>query len=266
MSEAASIRLSYESIAKKKIVGLPTEVGYDQFSLRTPLFYKAANDWTFAAGLRCQLTDFEISDHTLLDEDRLYSFDLAVFLGKKHSESLDWLMLFNPALAGDFENFKGDAYNYLTIAAAKWKTSETFEWILGTVYTTGIGDDLFLPAIGFIWEPSENTSFVLAGPIIRYRYKFSDSFDFVLGGQFSGNRWNTQSTYAGAQEERNFRLRSYRLSATLEWEFLENHALFGSTGIDLGRKVEIELTDETKVIDREIKSVPSFEFGYLYRF
>ena len=106
MSEAASIRLSSESIAKKKIVGLPTEVGYDQFSLRTPLFYKAANDWTFAAGLRCQLTDFEISDHTLLNEDRLYSFDLAVFLGKKHSESLDWLFLFNPALAGDFENFK----------------------------------------------------------------------------------------------------------------------------------------------------------------
>ena len=67
-------------------------------------------------------------------------------------------------------------------------------------------------------------------------------------------------------EERNFRFRAYRLSATMEWEILENQALFGSVGIDLGRKVEIELSDETKIMDREVKSAASFEFGYLYRF
>ena len=32
------------------------------------------------------------------------------------------------------------------------------------------------------------------------------------------------------------------------------------------REVEIELSDETKIMDREVKSTASFEFGYLYRF
>mgnify|MGYP004038883815 CR=1 FL=1 len=39
-----------------------------------------------------------------------------------------------------------------------------------------------------------------------------------------------------------------------------------TVGIDLGREVEIELSDETKIMDREVKSTASFEFGYLYRF
>lgn len=266
MSEAGAVRLSYGAVSDRKVDGLSTEIGYDQWEVRTPIFYQASKDWTFAAGIRYQSTNFEISDSTLLDEDRLHSLDLALFLSKKQSETLDWLFLFTPTMAGDFENTGGDAFNYMTIAAAKWKTSDTFEWIFGAVYTTGIGDDLFVPALGFIWEPTENSSLVFAGPIIRYRYNFSDNLDLVLGGQFSGNRWNTESMYGGTLEERNFRFRAYRLSATMEWEILENQALFGSVGIDLGRKVEIELSDETKIMDREVKSTASFEFGYLYRF
>jgi opacity protein-like surface antigen len=135
------------------------------------------------------------------------------------------------------------------------------------VYTTGLGDDLFVPAVGFTWEPSDRSSLLFAGPIIRYKYGFSDSLDLVLSGGFSGNRWNTQSTkYTGTKQERNFRLRSYRVSASLKWNMDEHHALFATGGIDFARIAEIELLNETELLDRDLKSAPSLELGYKYQF
>jgi len=267
MSEMAAIRASYSIIPDKKIDGLTTEVGFDQWEIQAPFFYKKMDSWMVAAGLRYQSTGLDFSDLTLLDEDRLHSLDLAFFISKKQSETLDWIFLFNPSLAGDFEDIDSDAMNYMTIAGAKWKASETFEWIFGAVYTTGLGDDLFVPAIGFTWEPSENSSLLFAGPIIRYKHSISDSLNLVLGGQFSGNRWNTQSAnYTGLKQERNLRIRSYRISASLQWSIQDNHSVFATGGIDFARKAEIELLDETKLLDRDIKSAPSFELGYMYQF
>ena len=267
LSDMASIRASYSILPDKKIDGLRTEVGYDQWELRAPLFYKKLDSWMLAAGIRYQLTDLDFSDSMLLDEDQLHSIDLALFLSKKQSDNLDWIFLFNPSLAGDLEEVDSDAMNYMTIAGAKWKASETFEWIFGGVYTTGLGDDLFVPAIGFTWNPSKETSFMFAGPIIRYKYQFTDSFTLMLGGQFAGNRWNTQSTkYTGSKQERNLRLRSYRVSASLQWNLDKNHVLFATGGIDFARNAEIELINETKILDQDVKSTPSYELGYMYRF
>ena len=68
-------------IAKNK--GTGTEVGYDQWEIRTPVFFKEAGDWKFAAGVRYQSMDLDFTDPTVLDEDRLHSLDLAFFLSKK---------------------------------------------------------------------------------------------------------------------------------------------------------------------------------------
>ena len=161
MSDLAAVRLAYESNSDREIKGTTDEIGYDQWEIRTPVFFKEAGDWKFAAGVRYQSVDLDFTDSTVLDEDRLHSLDLAFFLSKKSSDTLDWLFLFNPTLAGDYENTDKDAFNYLTIAGAKWKQSDNLQWIFGAVYTTGIGDDLFVPAIGLIWEPSDRSSFRL---------------------------------------------------------------------------------------------------------
>ena len=129
--------------------------------------------------------------------------------------------------------------NYMTILGAKWKASETFEWIFGAVYTTGLGDDLFVPAVGFSWEPQKNQNCYSPGQSSDINTKISEPLSFILAGQFTGNRWNTQSTsYTGSKQERNFRLRSYRISAGIQWNLTENHGVFLNGGIDLARKVE----------------------------
>ena len=264
LSELASVRLSYESLSERAIDGANAEIGSDQWEIRAPFFYKESGDWKIAAGVRYQSTRLEVSDANLIDEDRLHSLDLAIFLSKSQSDSLDWLFLFNPNLAGDFENLGGEAMNYLTLAGAKWKTSDRFQWIFGAVYTTGIGDDLFVPAIGFIWEPSEVSTFVFAGPILRYSYAFSDTITLNLGGQFTGNRWNTEAIYRGNLEERNFRFRSYRLSANLEWSLDEHHSVFAGFGYEISGELEIE--SATLTSDREVEDGGIFELGYRYGF
>jgi hypothetical protein len=264
MSDLAAVRLAYESNSDREIKGTTDEIGYDQWEIRTPVFFKEAGDWKFAAGVRYQSTNLDFTDSTVFDEDRLHSLDLAFFLSKKRSDTLDWLFLFNPTLAGDYENTHNDAFNYLTIAGAKWKQSENLQWIFGAVYTTGIGDDLFVPAIGLIWEPSDRSSFVFAGPIIRYSYQLSDSLALKLGGQFVGNRWNTEATYGGSLEERNVRYRSYRVSANLQWSFDDHHSVFAGAGYDFAGEFEIE--SPSLNTDRDVENGGVFEIGYQYQF
>lgn len=265
-TEAASIRIQTEGIQNAEIVDRDLMVGYDQWQIGTPIFFKRTTDWTFAAGLRYQRTDLEFSDLALFAEDELHSLDLPIYLSKRHSKRLDWLLLFTPTLAGDYENINSRALNHMTIVGGKWKKSNNFEWILGALYTTRIGDDLFVPALGLNWKPSENSNLLFAGPIIRYELKLSDSFDLFLGGQFSGNRWNTRAIYGEKLEERNFRLRAYRLSASLQWNIREPHAIFGTFGVEFGKKVEIETANGEKILEDDASSASVYQIGYVYKF
>ena len=154
--------------------------------------------------------------------------------------------------------------NYMALAGVRWKQSETFQWIFGAFYSTGFDDDMFLPAIGFMWEPSDQMYLVFAGPIIRYRYSLTDSIDWILGGQFSGNRWKTEGQYVGGNDPE-FAMTAYRLYTTLQWNTSEKHGVFASIGAELGREVALKYTNGVES-DRDLKSAPSFEIGYRYRF
>jgi hypothetical protein len=262
ISDTAAIRLSYSNTPDRKIDGTTTEVGLDQWAIMSPIFFHKAESWAFGAGFRYESTNLDFSDATVFDEDQLHSIDLPLFFSKTQSDTLDWIFLFNPSLSGDYEHVNGDAFNYLAIGGARWKRSETFEWFFGAVYTTGFDDDLFLPAIGFKWAPSENSDLFFAGPYIRYRYSLNDSFDLILGGQMSGDRWNTEASYG----ERDLRLRSYRLSLTGQWNIADKHAVFASVGADLGREAEIKDASGVTLLERDIDEAPTFEIGYRFRF
>ena len=262
ISDTAAVRFSYSNTPDRKIEGTTTEVGLSQWALMSPIFFHKAESWAFGAGFRYESTNLDFSDAAVFDEDNLHSIDLPLFFSKTQSDTLDWMLLFNPTIAGDFEHVTGDSFNYLALAGARWKRSETFEWFFGAVYTTGFDDDLFLPAIGFKWTPSDRSDLFFAGPYIRYRYSLSDSFDLILGGQMSGDRWNTEASYG----ERDLRLRSYRLSLTGQWNIAEKHAVFASVGAELGREVEIKNAQGTTLLERDLDEAPNFEIGYRFRF
>ena len=262
ISDTAAVRFSYSNTPDRKIEGTTTEVGLSQWALMSPIFFHKAESWAFGAGFRYESTNLDFSDASVFDEDNLHSIDLPLFFSKTQSDTLDWMLLFNTTVAGDFEHVTGDSFNYLALAGARWKRSETFEWFFGAVYTTGFDDDLFLPAIGFKWNPSDRSDLFFAGPYVRYRYSLSDSFDLILGGQMSGDRWNTEASYG----ERDLRLRSYRISLTGQWNIAEKHAVFASVGAELGREAEIKNAQGTKLLDKDLDEAPNFEIGYRFRF
>ena len=268
MSDSAAIKVSYGYSPDRKVEGTNIEIGGSQWELMTPLYYHDGGDWSLGAGLRYQSTDIEISDVSFLKEDHLQSLELALFLSKDYSDSLKGIALFVPGMSGDFENTGGDAMNYMAMAGVRWKKSETFQWIFGAFYSTGFDDDMFLPAVGFMWEPSDKADLVFAGPIIRYRYSLSDSFDWIAGGQFSGNRWLTEADYndGAGVVEKEFSMQAYRLYTTIQWNPTEKHGVFATLGAELGREVELKNAAGTTLAERDLKSAPSFEVGYRFRF
>ena len=264
ISDSAAIKISYGSSPDRKVEGTNVEIGGSQWELMTPLYYHDGGDWSFGAGLRYQSTDIDISDSSFLMEDHLQSLELALFLSKDYSDTLKGIALFVPGMAGDFDATGSDAMNYMALAGVRWQKSETFQWIFGAFYSTGFDDDMFLPAIGFMWEPSDQMDLVFAGPIIRYRYSLSDSVDWILGGQFSGNRWKTEGQYTGGNDPE-FAMTGYRLYTTLQWNPSEKHGVFASIGAELGREVALKYTNGVES-DQDLKSAPSFEIGYRFRF
>jgi len=264
ISDSAAIKISYGSSPDRKVEGTNVEIGGSQWELMTPLYYHDGGDWSFGAGLRYQSTDIDISDSSFLMEDHLQSLELALFLSKDYSDTIKGIALFVPGMAGDFDATGSDAMNYMALAGVRWQKSETFQWIFGAFYSTGFDDDMFLPAIGFMWEPSDQMDLVFAGPIIRYRYSLSDSVDWILGGQFSGNRWKTEGQYTGGNDPE-FAMTGYRLYTTLQWNPSEKHGVFASIGAELGREVALKYTNGVES-DQDLKSAPSFEIGYRFRF
>ena len=262
MSDAAAVRVSVSGSPNRALKGTTTEVGFRQWTLITPLFYNKVESWSFAAGLRYEGTEMDYSDALELDEDWLQSIDLPLLLMKEQSENLDWMLLFNPTLSSDFDKVEGDSFNYLTLLGARYRTSETFQWFFGALYTTGYDDNLFLPGIGFHWEASENSDLLFAGPYLRYKYSITDSLDLILGGRLSGSKWNTRASYG----ERDFRLQAYRTSATLQWNLRKKHSVLASAGWEFARKVEIKEASGTVVLDRDLGHAPYFELGYRFHF
>ena len=84
----------------------------------------------------------------------------------------------------------------------------------------------------------------------------------ILGGNLSGNRWNTEASYG----ERDLRLRSYRLSLTAQWNLAEKQAIFASIGTEIARKAEIKNASGSTLLEKDVDAAPNFEIGYRFRF
>ena len=260
--EMKAVRTTYSITPDRNIEGTNVDLGINQWGIMSPIFYEKSDDWAFGAGFRYELTDIDFSNSALLNESTLHSIDLPLFASYDQSESLQWILLFNPTLSGDLDHISGDGMNYMTMAGVRYEKSENFQWIFGTFYSTGFNDNTFIPGIGFSWKPSENSDFLFAGPLLRYRYSFTDSIDFILDGKYSSNDWNTYN----AGTERDLSLKTYQLTASIQWNFNENNAAYGGVGIEVAREIEIKNDIGTVLHKKDIKNAPLFEVGYRYSF
>ena len=186
--------------------------------------------------IRYQSTDFEVSDATLLNEDRLHSLGW-LFFEQKVIGSFRLALPVQPNWR-EFRKHGRDAMNYLTLAGVKWKK----------VKASSGSSEPFIPLVSeTIFLSLQLVSFgslrvqVLPSPDRLFTTpRFSELLSLNLGGQFTGNRWNTEANYGGNLEQRDFRFRAYRLFANLQWSLNEHHSVFAGTGYDFAGEMEIE--------------------------
>ncbi|MFP6887772.1 MAG: DUF6268 family outer membrane beta-barrel protein [Opitutales bacterium] len=260
--EIAAVRFSVENVSTSRVKGTGIDVSTFELGVFSPIFYKKIESWSLGAAARYEWTDLEFTDKNLLEEQSLHALDLPLFLAKEQSEELMWFLLFNPTLASDFDHIENDSFHYLTIFGARYKTSETFQWLLGALYSTGYDDDLFLPALGFQWKLSEQAQLLFAGPVIRFQYSLSEKLDWILFSQPSGTKWNTRAGYG----KRDVRMRGLSLGTSLQWEFTNQHSLILSAGWQLAREIEIKDASGTTLLERDLETAPFVETGYRYHF
>ena len=260
--EMKAIRSTLSITPDRKIDGTNNELGINQWGIMSPIFFHKAERWAFGAGFRYELSKLDISNTSILNEDSLHSIDLPFFAAMEQSEKLQWIFLFNPTLSGDYDHISGDAMNYMTMAGGRYKMSETFQWIFGAFYSTGFNDNTFLPGIGFSWEPTENSDFLFAGPLLRYRYSFTDSLDLIIDGKYSSNDWNTYN----AGVEKDLKLSGYQFTASIQWNISDKQAVYGGIGMEVAREIEIKDENGGILYDKDLKRAPLYELGFRFRF
>ena len=248
------------------IEGTTTDLSTTELRFNAPLYKFNAAGWTGGIGTTYTHTNLNFANPTLLDESELHSLDIPLFLTRQSSENLSWVLMGTPNLSGDYNDIDSDTMNYSLLGGARYERSDTFEWLFGFFYTTGFEDDLFVPAIGFMWGISDYSQLTVAGPIVRYSHKLTEQVTWSLNGSFAGNRWDTQSDYGGGKEDREFRLRSYRISTQVEMNITEKQQLFAGIGWDLAREVEIKNGIGTTLIEEDVEEAPVFELGYRFLF
>ena len=265
MTDARALRFSYNHIPEESIDGMATEVGMNQWSAMAPAFYFAPGKWSFGGGVRYELTDLDFSDTTLIDEDTLHALDIPIYIGYENSDALRWMSVINPNISGDYDDIDGDSVYYSVLAGAMYAQNEKLKWLFGGYYSNAFDDDFFVPAVGLHWMINDNSDLFIGGPFVRYSHSLWDSFDLLLGGRFASNRWNTTANYGGTEQERDLRIRAYRLSAALQWNLSKNQALFISAGLDVAREVEIKDNADRSILEQDLDEAPLFEIGYRIR-
>ena len=261
-----SLNGTINHVVAADIDGTNTDLSTTELRFNAPIYKFDVAGWTGGLGVTYTHTNLNFASSTLLDESELHSLDVPFFLTRQSSENLSWILMGTPNLSGDYNDIDSDTMNYSLLGGARYKRSDSFEWLFGFFYTTGFEDDLFVPAIGFIWDISDDSQLTFVGPFVRYSYDLSNNITWSLNGGFAGNRWDTQSDYASGVDDREFRLRSYRISTQIEMNLSEKQELFAGIGFDLAREVEIKNGIGTSLIEEDVEEAPFFEIGYRYSF
>ena len=266
MSDSRGIKASFNYVSDEKDKGSVTEVGMSQWSANIPAFYFSNDKWSLGGGLGYEMTELRFSDTSLINEDSLHSLNIPLFLQYARSDKLQYLAMLNPNIAGDYESISSDSLFYSVLVGARYNQSEKLKWLLGAFYSNGFDDDFLVPAIGFQWKIGDRSELVVGGPIIRYSHNVSKSFDLLLEGRFASNRWNTTAKYTGMPEDRDLRIRAYRLTGSIQWNFTERQSAFISIGRDFAREIEIQNKSDQAIYSRNMNEACVTEIGYRLNF
>lgn len=262
---AKAIGLSFTHIPDERLKNANADLQLDQWAVSAPAFYLPSDNWALGGGLSYEYSLLEYTNSSVINERELHSLSVPIVVTLDSTENLKWIGMINPNISGDFETIDSDSVYLSSLVGANYIRNENWKWLFGVFYSNGLDDDFVVPAVGFQWKISEDSDLFFGGPIIRYNRNLSPRAKLTLGSGFASNRWNTQASYAGADAQRDIRLRAYRLSAAVEWSFSDKHSITISSGMDFARELEITDRNSSTLLEGDLDSTPVFKVGYNFK-
>lgn len=152
-----------------------------------------------------QILAFPIYQQTKVDNsgysfqsDRFYDFNVPVILQKPISKDKFAGLILDVGYSSNLKGFSGGNFNYFAGAFIRNKPNERFEFRYGVVYSRLLSGQLVLPAISFIWEPTDRLRINANNPIApKVMYTISDRIKTGAKLNITGNTFALNNAQGG---------------------------------------------------------------------
>jgi hypothetical protein len=131
------------------------------------------------------------------DNGRLTLYDLYVDFGWR-PRLAEWLFIdlgITPGIYSDLKKVTTDSFLLRGRAVGIFAFSESFQIVAGLLYVNRLNTDI-IPALGFMWTPSEDTKLqlVFPQPKVSHRFHCANGVEWwgYVAGDFGGGTWTVK--------------------------------------------------------------------------
>ncbi len=255
--------MSFTSVFDGDYDNLPGKVSANEFSVFAPILPLSNGRLRFLAYLSYTATEFDTSVPNLLPTDTLHSLSMPIALLYDQSDKWMFGAMIMPGISGDMEN-TNDAFSFSAFAGFGYKAAPNLRWLGGVFYTDGFGDDLIVPGVGVMWNPSPDWSVTVLPPFAEVSWRFQENYLLSLFARYSSTTWNVENDAAGPNRDVN--MTSTRVGLRLERRLSELLWAQVSAGYVLGREMQIESPGNTTLQKDDIDPAPFVQIGLNLRY
>ena len=255
--------LSYTALFDGDYSSLPGDVSAQEFSLLAPILPLSNGRLRLLVYLSYTATSFDTSVPNLLTEDTLHSLSVPVALLYEHSDKWMFGGIVLPGLSGDLSS-ASDAFSFSAFAGFGYKAAPNLRWFGGVFYNDGFGDNLVIPGVGLMWNPSPDLAVTILPPLAEINWRFQEDYLLTLFARYASTTWNVNADSAGPA--RDITMTSTRVGLRLERHLTERLWAQVSVGYAFGREMQIENLNNTTLQRDNIDPAPFVQIGLNLRY
>jgi hypothetical protein len=207
----------------------------------------------FGLSLGYEATGFDLGGDMPIDTD-LHALEAQLAVRWAPDDSRWWGLGFvTPGIATDFEDVNGDAFSLTALAIAGYRWNDRLDFAGGVVMTYDLGEVKVYPALGFIWEPTEEFIVQATPPIVAIGWRPVETWTLALVTYPAGGGWSVGS---GEDEVRQIDLTLWRAALSLEKKVGDHWSFSVRAGVSFGGELELRDEDEVVLQDTDLDAAP----------
>ncbi len=234
--------------------------GIDLYEFRAlaPLAKWESGSWLFGTGLNYSGTGADFGGASGLGSTTLHQLEVQLFTAYEEKSSPWWALGFlSPGIASDFKDLGSDAFAATGLGLIGYHWNARLDLAAGVFAGYRLGEAIVLPAVGFIWRPTERCIVQATPPILAIGWQPNTDWTLGLVGYPAGGSWEI-----GGKNEavRQIDLTLWRAALSLERRFGPHWRVSARGGMAFGGEVEFRDASERVLSSSDLDPSP---FGAL---